>query len=867
MKYLQFGLTIVCLLFLFSCQKEESPIPEQPVITTAMALEEIIGDNSLMDQFFNGPNDHDVPVSASNKATVDEIKLAMAKDHQTTPFVSDYIRQVGFPLWGQAKLHRQEGGGFLYALPFAKSNSTFATAILHIVLQQEAYVYELALRTDVNDYLAAYANGNQTFYWENLLSFLAGFNNYDRQIFNFSDALFNEWFGQNKDTYLTDVADTRGCETYVYTACKWNITLQESGDTRSLDCDGITYQIVVTICGEEDNTSIPGSHTPGGQIGGVPGIGGSGGSSGGNSPGGDNNGSGNSPGLDPGTWGDEGSNGPGNIPTMVMDNFLDELEQQGQLNWFNRSDQDYLRSAITSRIFGMPPDFSVIPNAHLIVDVMEKYGVKLQADVTEYLLLLNDIEILSESIEFLENNDDDYSIKSVEIFMNLTKNNLLNVNTNNLNSAQSTKIKKIFEDAFTGSLLGHRQLSAESWLKIVQKQHSSLNCNDCSWFESFRKTINEGWNTVFKPFKDGLQTAFTNLGNAIPGADQEWTALLTVYGPMLTELGLDIGTDFIPGVGELKSFYKCSNAYAAGKYGEAALEFIGGIAGILPVGDLISAGSNIVVTGVKVFAAYKVIKAIANVSSGIFGKISSLGSVSQGWNFIWDDGLKKLIFKNNAGDEVADIATRNIDGTDVATTTVRRASGWSLFRRADMDNLTPVSPGGTNNNYFSSTVLNQNSRRISVTEPADIANLSQAIRNGDPDGLLTEELADKMFREIYPDNTGRIWGNGASHNSSGHGLDNVVQLPDGTLVIAECKPLSSSGTISLGTPSAGTQMSTDWIYDAADKMIDQTGNPALQNWGNTVKNALDNGTPIERVLIAVDKNNGDIIITKLNAFN
>jgi len=71
---------------------------------------------------------------------------------------------------------------------------------------------------------------------------------------------------------------------------------------------------------------------------------------------------------------------------MVMNNFLDELEQQGQLNWFNRSDQDYLRSAITSRIFGMPPDFSVIPNAHLIVDVMEEYGVKLQADVIQILL-------------------------------------------------------------------------------------------------------------------------------------------------------------------------------------------------------------------------------------------------------------------------------------------------------------------------------------------------------------------------------------------------------------------------------------------------------------------------------------------------
>ena len=314
---LRLGLLIACLLFLFSCQKEEI-LDQEPTVEATATLENIIGDDSLMDKFFNGVNDHDVPVSDDKKATVDQIKLAMAKDHKTTPFVGDYIRQVGFPLWGQAKLQQQADGDFLYALPFAKANSAFTTAILHIAVQEEKFVYELALRTDINEYLAAYSSGNQTFYWENLLAFLGGFNEYDNGIFNFHDSLFIEWFGQNKDTYLTDAADTRGCESYVYTVCVWNITLQESGEERSSGCDGTTYQVIVTICSGPDNPGAPGPHQPGGQSGGVPGLGGSGGSSGnaGSDPGSDP-GPGENPGIDPNAWGDEGGNNPSDITEAV----------------------------------------------------------------------------------------------------------------------------------------------------------------------------------------------------------------------------------------------------------------------------------------------------------------------------------------------------------------------------------------------------------------------------------------------------------------------------------------------------------------------------------------------------------------------
>ncbi len=282
MKNLHSGLILLCLLFFFSCQKEETFIQEDPVITTEITLKNIIADDPLMDKFFNGINDHDIPVSADKKETIDRIKLAMIKDHKTTPFVDGYIREVGFPLWGQAKLHQQGSGNFVYALPFAKKASTFTTAILHVASINEKFVYELALRTDVKEYLVAYNTDSQTFYWENLLGFLAGFNAYDENIFGFSDSFILEWLSQNQDTYLVDAADTRGCSGAVLRYCQDNYALDERGDERSSPCgpSQIDVAIVIIVCesptggggspnvpiiGDDDNLGGGGSPNDGGS--------------------------------------------------------------------------------------------------------------------------------------------------------------------------------------------------------------------------------------------------------------------------------------------------------------------------------------------------------------------------------------------------------------------------------------------------------------------------------------------------------------------------------------------------------------------------------------------------------------------------
>ena len=322
---LRLGLIMACLLFLFACQKEEI-LEQPPIVEDSVMLEEIIGTDPLLDKFFNGIADHDIVVNLSNEAEVNKIKLAMAKDHQETAFVRDYVRQVGFPLWGQANLHYLEGNRQLYVLPFAKSTSSSVNAILYIFTNEDEFVYELALRSDVTNYLVEYDHGTNDFYWENLLSFVVNFIVYDDAIFNFVDDQIYDWLEQNEDTYLTIQGDTRDldCQYVLQPACLLikEIALQENGHERSCNEGYYATTVLIRVCynGSEINIDLIGPHEPGGQTGGVPSLGGGGGPA--NSGGyiNPNNDPPTNPGIDPSTWGDEGSNLPSIIsPELICD--------------------------------------------------------------------------------------------------------------------------------------------------------------------------------------------------------------------------------------------------------------------------------------------------------------------------------------------------------------------------------------------------------------------------------------------------------------------------------------------------------------------------------------------------------------------
>ena len=384
MKNLHSGLILLCLLFFFSCQKEETLIQEDPVITTEITLENIIADDPLMDKFFNGINDHDIPVSADKKETIDRIKLAMIKDHKTTPFVEGYIREVGFPLWGQAKLHQQGSGNFVYALPFAKKTSTFTTAILHVASINEKFVYELALRTDVKEYMVAYNTDSQTFYWENLLGFLAGFNAYDENIFGFSDSFILEWLNQNQDTYLVDAADTRECSVGRLKYCQNIYALDERGDERSSSCgpSQIEVAIVIVVCE---------SPTGGGGSPSVPIIGDD-----------DNRGGGGSP--------SDGGSSPGDSPTF--EDLLCNIDASiSFFQTYNIEPTAVLRDAL-GNIAGCEGMSQGAFNREAIISILEEYDIDFDSEVINHLLLTNN-QMLSDLTTFLENHD--YTI--VKIFI------------------------------------------------------------------------------------------------------------------------------------------------------------------------------------------------------------------------------------------------------------------------------------------------------------------------------------------------------------------------------------------------------------------------------------------------------------------
>jgi len=147
----------------------------------------------------------------------------------------------------------QEGGNDqqLYILPFASSNSTATTAIMYVFVHENNFVYELGLRTDVVNYIEAYNAQINTFYWENLLSFVIDFTIYDDLLFEFEDVTLLDWYYANKETYLTDAADTRSEECFTATRqdCKRNpIALQENGHERSCPAGFTEVTIIFTVC-------------------------------------------------------------------------------------------------------------------------------------------------------------------------------------------------------------------------------------------------------------------------------------------------------------------------------------------------------------------------------------------------------------------------------------------------------------------------------------------------------------------------------------------------------------------------------------------------------------------------------------------
>lgn len=466
-------------------------------------------------------------------------------------------------------------------------------------------------------------------------------------------------------------------------------------------------------------------------------------------------------------------------------------------------------------------------------------GFNVPQDVENYLQNRNGIMTFLEMLSYSKTPEGktDAGIKSMEIYSQLAKNDLLNLTDEQANSEEYGPIL----DLIIGSALSleQKELSIGAWYNLIGR---NFDYHDGNFMKGLTEALTDGWEDVFKPIKEDLKNYLEESG--VPSTKEEWKALMTVYGPMLVELGIDVGTDFIPVVGEAKGIYKAKEAFSEGKYGEAALEIVGVIAGVVPIGDLLKGAAGVVTSTVIVMKAFKVMKALAKVSGNIFNKIIELGG--QGYEILWDDGLKKLIFKN--ADEVP---VGHVDEFGVP-----HISDDAFKWVTDLDGFKDLTAKGLTSgqsNSISKTFINENGVKFNLTDDHHLkSKFDEIVELGDNSnppgaGKRTEELMEDLFHNEQ--GYSKLDG---SYNSGINGFDGVFQKGD-EIIISESKQWTGANSVSLSGPGANVpaQMTDEWVDFVADK-LEIDGNAAL---ANIIRDAKDTGK-LTKVVTVVDRTTG-----------
>ncbi len=392
-----------------------------------------------------------------------------------------------------------------------------------------------------------------------------------------------------------------------------------------------------------------------------------------------------------------------------------------------------------------------------------------------------------------------------------------------------------------------KQLPNSAWYRIFKKSRSDGK----GWLESIKEAMTVGWDTVIEPFSEQIAEQLQELGgDNLPASVEELQALTMIYAPMLANLGIDIGTDFIPVVGEIKGLYKTIDAMIDGNYGIAAFEFIGTIAGLVPIGDLVKSGVNVILAAKTAFVAFKVIKALGKISGNIYAKIIEWSQA--GWKVIWDGGLKKFSFKNGNGAEVAEI----FDDTNelIPNTKVKNKIARDLLDIDALKNLDEIDISSPSSQSLAADVQRNPSNHLRF-EPEDLKDdVDDILLNKD----LTGEKTEAIMRQYIDGNDGWIYQTGGKYGSN-NGYDNVFYNPNtGEVLIDESKQWGP--TLTGETPTNPKQMSNLWIQKVADEIRSNNAELADQ-----IEYAMSNDLLIKTVSAVKTTNpgKGSIITIKL----
>ncbi len=454
--------------------------------------------------------------------------------------------------------------------------------------------------------------------------------------------------------------------------------------------------------------------------------------------------------------------------------------------------------------------------------------------------MLDNMDQFQEIKTFLDNHPNDQaSVAAVNAYWGLVADGVL---TEEVGNIPVSTLNKHINNHFPSSWDDEQgSLSSPLWFSIFQTEAEANGGDPGDWLEAIRKALKEGWDTLIKPVADQIASYVQSIGAAIPNTTDEWYVLASVLGPTLGELAIDL----IPIVGDAKafatSFIKANN----GEYTDAAIELVGGIAGIVPITKLISKSDEVYAAAKISIKFYKVVRALKAFSSKVFTKLKSW--IETGWKAVWDNGASKVVVKDATGEIAGEI-------TEDGIPSIIKKSFSGIIDPSTFKELTPKTLANTqSSNSISKGFINTNGNKFNVKDPSLEPDFLDIVQNGDTYGKKTEDL----LRKILEDSGDYNYFDG-SYNSGVNGFDGVFikgDLSNPTEVIINESKQFTGSSITLSGPgvNAPAQMTDDWIRFVAQKLRDQ-GNNAL---GNSVEEALDDGI-LTKVVTAVDRTSGQL---------
>lgn len=324
------------------------------------------------------------------------------------------------------------------------------------------------------------------------------------------------------------------------------------------------------------------------------------------------------------------------------------------------------------------------------------------------------------------------------------------------------------------------------------------------------------------------------IGNHWPQTAEQWSAIGTIMGQFLVEIGLAV----IPG----SSIIDIVSGIDDGDYIAVSV----GIAGLIV--DAFG-GTILKVIGKVGKVAYKTFK-IFKIVFRYIDEVVDL--ITLGYKTDIVNGIVKI--SNSVGTAVAEIQDNVIRFLTNGAKSIVKVADLKL-----LDNVLP-SPGGN----IGKTIIDDKALRIKADNSDYADDISDIIRNGDTNGDKTEALMQDLLQQdgytAVPN----------PHLPSNQGFDNVLIKRDSRgnitdVIINESKQVSNTGSISLSSNINGcgdcTQMSQDWVQYIINRMKQQGGN--LENLANEIDDF--NGT-ITQLVSGVNKTTGEIVIVNITGF-